>query len=148
MRTRYGIEHECEKCDRMARFHRVTNRRSYACHWCGHQVFPTAGTPFENTRTPLRDWFYLMFLFTTTPTGVAAKRVERELGVTYKTAWRMCHKIREYMAWLESDDPMGGPGFTVEIDETPIGGSVSGKGSGYMATKPASLASWSAAASE
>ena len=50
-----------------------------------------------------------MFLFTTTRNGVAAKRVEREIGVTYKTAWRMCHEIRKYMAALDSDDPLGGP---------------------------------------
>jgi hypothetical protein len=135
MRTRYGIEHECEGCDRMARFYRVKARRSYACNWCGHQVFPTAGTPFERTRTSLRDWFYVMFLFTTTRNGVAAKRVERELGVTYKTAWRMCHQIRDYMGKLDSDDPLGGPGSIVEIDETLVGGSVSGMGSGYKGNK-------------
>src|SRR3546814_14590615 len=76
-----------------------------------------------------------MFLFTTTRNGVAAKRVERELGVTYKTAWRMCHEIRKYMGALDSDDPLGGPGEIVEIDETLIGGSVSGKGRGYKANK-------------
>ena len=85
-------------------------RRSYQCKWCAYQVYPTAGTPFDRTRTSLRDWFYVMFLFTTTRNGVAAKRVEREIGVTYKTAWRMCHEIREYMATLDSDDPLGGPG--------------------------------------
>jgi len=135
MRTRFGIEHECDKCGRMAKFHRVTNRRSYACHWCGHQVFPTAGTPFEATRTPLRDWYFVIFMFCTTRNGVAAKKVERDLGVTYKTAWRMCHKIREYMASLDSDDPLGGPGSTVEVDETLVGGSVSGMGSGYKGNK-------------
>ena len=79
-------------------FYRVKARRSYACEWCGYQVYPTAGTPFDRTRTSLRDWFYVMFLFTTTRNGVAAKEVEREFGVTYKTAWRMCHQIRDYMA--------------------------------------------------
>ena len=135
MRTRYGARHVCGGCDREAGFYRVKARRSYACEWCGYQVYPTAGTPFDRTRTSLRDWFYVMFLFTTTRNGVAAKRVERELGVTYKTAWRMCHMIREYMASLDSDDPLGGPGYTVEIDETLIGGSVSGMGSGYKGNK-------------
>lgn len=135
MRNRYGNRHECEGCAREAGFYRVKARRSYACEWCGHQVYPTAGTPFDRTRTPLRDWFYVIFLFTTTRNGVAAKRVERELGVTYKTAWRMCHMIREYMGSLDSDDPLGGPGSFVEIDETIVGGSVSGKGNGYMGNK-------------
>ena len=51
-----------------------------------------------------------MFLFCTTRNGVAAKEVERQLGVTYKTAWRMCHQIRKYMAPIDGDDPLGGLG--------------------------------------
>jgi transposase len=135
MRTRYGTRHECTKCGRDAHFYRVKARRSYACEYCGHQVYPTAGTPFERTRTSLRDWFFVMFQFCASRNGVAAKEVERQLGVTYKTAWRMCHMIREYMGALDSDDPLGGVGETVEIDETIIGGSVSGKGNGYMGNK-------------
>ena len=104
MRVRFGDRHDCEKCGRNAKFYRAKARRSYACEYCGYQVYPTAGTPFESTRTPLRDWFYVMFLFTTTRNGVAAKRVQREIGVTYKTAWRLCHEIRKYMAALDSDD--------------------------------------------
>lgn len=135
MRTRYGDRHDCEKCDREARYYRVKGRRSYACEWCGHQVYPTAGTPFERTRTSLMDWFFVMFQFCASRNGVAAKEVERQLGVTYKTAWRMCHQIRQYMGELDSDDPLGGPGEVVEIDETIIGGSVSGMGNGYMGNK-------------
>jgi transposase-like protein len=133
--VRYGTDFTCPGCDRPAKFSRVKARRSYQCQWCAHQVYPTAGTPFDRTRTPLRDWFYVMFQFVTTRNGVAAKRVERDLGVTYKTAWRMCHEIRKYMASLDSDDPLGGPGEVVEIDETLIGGSVSGMGSGYKGNK-------------
>jgi transposase len=135
MRTRYGERHDCAACQKAARFYRVRARRSYACEWCGAQVYPTAGTPFDRTRTPLRDWFFVMFQFCTSRNGVAAKEVERQLGVTYKTAWRMCHEIRKYMALLDSDDPLGGPGTEVEIDETLIGGSVSGMGSGYKGNK-------------
>ena len=122
MRTRFGIEHECGSCGREAKFYRVKARRSYACEWCGYQVFPTSGTPFDRTRTPLRDWFLVMFMFCTTRNGVAAKEVERQLGVTYKTAWRMCHQIREYMGSLDGNDPLGGMGLAVECDETYIGG--------------------------
>jgi transposase len=134
-KVRFGDGFECPGCARPAKFHRVTTRRSYTCQWCGYQVYPTAGTPMDRTRTSLRDWFYVMFLFTTTRNGVAAKRVQREIGVTYKTAWRMCHEIREYMGELDSDDPLGGPGSIVEVDETLVGGSVSGKGSGYKGNK-------------
>jgi transposase-like protein len=120
--VRYGTDFNCPKCDRVAKYSRVKGRRSYQCNWCAHNLYPTAGTPFDRTRTSLRDWFYVMFLFTTTRNGVAAKRVEREIGVTYKTAWRMCDQIRKYIATLDSDDPMGGVGEVVQIDETLIGG--------------------------
>jgi transposase-like protein len=76
-----------------------------------------------------------MFQFCTSRNGVAAKEVQRQLGVTYKTAWRMCHQIREYMGTVDGDAPLGGSGVTVEIDETLIGGSVQGKGSGYKGNK-------------
>ena len=135
MRVRFGDRHACGGCGKDAHYYRAKARRSYACEYCGFQVYPTAGTPFDRTRTPLRDWFYVMFLFCASRNGVAAKEVERQLGVTYKTAWRMCHQIREYMGSLDSDDPLGGMGETVEIDETLIGGSVSGKGSGYKGNK-------------
>lgn len=128
MRVRYGDRHDCDKCGRNAHFYRVKARRSYACEYCGHQVYPTAGTPFDRTRTPLCDWFFVMFLFVTTRNGVAAKEVERQLGVTYKTAWRMCHEIRKYMAAVDGDDPIGGFGRTVEVDETYIGGVEEGQG--------------------
>lgn len=133
--VRYGTDFDCPGCDRPARYTRVAGRRAYQCQWCAHQVYPTAGTPFDRTRTPLRDWFFVMFQFCTTRNGVAAKKVERDLGVTYKTAWRMCHEIRKYMGMVDGDAPLGGAGSIVEIDETLIGGSIKGKGSGYKANK-------------
>lgn len=120
--TRYGSDFVCPGCDRPARYTRVAGRRSYQCQWCAHQVYPTAGTPFDRTRTPLRDWFFVMFQFCALRNGVAAKEVERQLGVTYKTAWRMCHEIRKYMGALDGENPIGGLGRIVEIDETFIGG--------------------------
>jgi transposase len=135
MRIRYGDRHDCSKCGRNAHFYRVKVRKVYSCEYCGNQVSPMAYTPFERTRTPLRDWFHVMFLFCATRNGVAAKEVERQLGVTYKTAWRMCHEIRKYMGSIDGNDPLGGMGQIVEIDETLIGGSVQGKGSGYKGNK-------------
>ena len=122
MRTRFGDRHDCSRCGRNAHFYRVRTRKVYSCEYCGNQVAPMADTPFERTRTPLRDWFHVIFLFCTTRNGVAAKEVERQLGVTYKTAWRMCHEIRKYMGEVDGDAPLGGPGKHVEIDETMIGG--------------------------
>jgi transposase-like protein len=122
MRTRYGERLTCMGCHREATYYRVKTRRCFTCEHCGYQVYPTAGTPFEKTRTSLRDWFYVMFLFCTTRNGVAAKEVQRQLGVTYKTAWRMCNLIRKYMGYVDGDFPIGGPGKIVEADETFIGG--------------------------
>jgi transposase-like protein/predicted RNA-binding Zn-ribbon protein involved in translation (DUF1610 family) len=134
--VRFGDRHECEKCGKDAKFYRVAKRRSYACEHCGAQVYPTAGTPFDRTRTSLRDWFFVMFQFCASRNGVAAKEVERQIGVTYKTAWRMCHEIRKYMALVDGDEPLGGEGKEVEIDETLIGGARPGAGMGnYRSNK-------------
>ena len=122
MRTRFGDRHDYSRCSRNAHFYRVRTRKVYSCEYCGNQVAPMADTPFERTRTPLRDWFHVMFLFCTTRNGVAAKEVERQLGVTYKTAWRMCHEIRKYMGVVDGDHTLGGFTKQVEIDETYIGG--------------------------
>jgi hypothetical protein len=62
-----------------------------------------AGTPFEKSRTSLRKWFYAMYLFTTSRHGVPAKELQRQLGVTYKCAWRMGHEIRKYMTNVDGD---------------------------------------------
>ena len=118
MDVRYGLEHKCQKCDKKTKFHRVKNRPLYACQ-CGAQISPMAGTPFNRSSTPLQKWFYAMYLFTTTRHGVPAKELQRQLGVTYKTAWRMGHEIRKYMTDTDGDGTYGGH---VEADETFIGG--------------------------
>jgi transposase-like protein len=123
----------CPKCDRPVNYSRVRGRRAYQCAWCANQLYPTAGTPFDRTRTSLRDWFLVMFMFCTTRNGVAAKEVQRQIGVTYKTAWRMAHEIRKYMGQLDSDDPLGGPGQIVEIDEAMLGGKAKGTRGGRFA---------------
>jgi len=122
MRVRFGERLICFKCLKEATYYRVKKRRSFECEHCGFQVYPTAGTPFESTRTPLQDWFYVMCLFCASRNGVAAKEVQRQLGVTYKTAWRMCNLIRRYVGYVDGDHPIGGPGKTVEADKTFIGG--------------------------
>ena len=104
----------CPKCDRPVNYSRVRGRRAYQCAWCANQLYPTAGTPFDRTRTSLRDWFYVMFQFCTSRNGVTAKRIQRDLGVTYKTAWRMCHEIRKYMGEVDGNDRVGGHFHDVE----------------------------------
>ncbi|MEX0962577.1 MAG: IS1595 family transposase [Pseudohongiellaceae bacterium] len=119
MNVRYGKEFNCPKCEKASKFHRVTKRPVYGCQYCGHQISPMAGTPFARSSTPLQKWFYAVYLFTTTRHGVPAKELQRQLSVTYKTAWRMGHEIRKYMGKVDGDDGLSGH---VEIDETYIGG--------------------------
>jgi len=123
MMTRHGNPTECPKCGKTGHFSRLSKHPAYSCQWCGHHIHPMKGTPFENSRTPLQKWFFAMFMFTTTRNGVSAKEIQRQLGVTYKTAWRIGHKLREYMGWVDGNPRIGGPtGNIVEIDEVMIGG--------------------------
>ena len=120
--TRFGPDYGCPKCGEVGKLRRLSKMPAYTCN-CGHHIHPMVGTPFERSRTSLQTWFFVMFLFTTTRNGVAAKEVQRQIGCTYKTAWRMCHLIREYMGFVDGDAPLGGPGKpAVEIDKTFIGG--------------------------
>lgn len=133
--VRFGQGHACPKCERKSKWHRIKAERAFSCQWCGHHLHPTVGTPFEKSRTSLQLWFYAIFLFTTTRNGVAAKELQRQLGVTYKTAWRMADLIRKHMADVDGDHQIGGAGVIVEADETYIGGKVKGKGAGYKKNK-------------
>src|SRR6266699_89819 len=85
-------------------------------------TFTPAGTIFHKSRTNLTKWFFAMYLMTSTRHGVAAKEIARQLGVTYKCAWRICHELRKLMASADYGGPLGGPGKHVEIDETVMGG--------------------------
>ena len=119
MRVRYGVKRICEGCGRSTKFNRISTRRVYGCQWCGHQISPCVGTPMERSHLPLNKWFFAIYLFTTSRHGVAAKELERQLDVSYKTAWRMAHEIRRYMAEVDGETPLKG---VVEVDETYIGG--------------------------
>ncbi len=118
-----GKHTACPKCKdtrEFARYQTSQQRQSWTCTACGHHLHPTAGTIFHKSSTSLHLWFYAMYLMTSTRCGISAKQLERELGVTYKTAWRMAHLIRHK---LMAQD--GGPfeaGSKVEMDEMYVGG--------------------------
>ncbi len=123
-RNRYSEDGEhayCPKCEQercFRRYETAQQRQSWNCTACGLYLYPTAGTIFHKSSTSLHLWFYAMYLMTSTRGGISAKQIERELGVTYKTAWRMAHLIRTNL--MEQDaTPMTGP---VEADETYVGG--------------------------
>jgi transposase len=112
-----GITH-CDKCGVERKHHRIVGRTAYSCDYCGTQIYPLAGTIFEKTSTSLKLWFYAAYLMGSTRCGISAKQIQRETGVTYKTAWRMFKQIRT----LLSEDDMQLEGPTVEVDETYYGG--------------------------
>jgi transposase len=124
-----GMKFSCPACGADSTFSRITKRRAYACQWCGYHIYPCVGTPFEKSRTKLTHWFFAMYLMTSTRHGVAAKELERQIGCTYKTAWRMAHELRKHMANADNHEPMKGE---VEIDETFIGGKPRRKADGTM----------------
>jgi len=107
----------CRKCGKVTKHHKINGHPIYKCQFCGTNVHPMAQTIFKDSATSLRLWFYAMYLMASTRCGISAKQLERELGVTYKTAWRMFRQIRSLL-WQDGA-PLGGE---VEMDEAFIGG--------------------------
>jgi transposase len=121
MAQRYpGYMALCSYCNVERKFHRVKGknaRKQYSCDHCGTMIAPMSGTIFEKSSTSLRLWFYAMYLMSATRCGISAKQIQREVGVTYKTAWRMFKQIRTLMA-----EDIRLEGTTVEADEMYVGG--------------------------
>jgi len=116
-----GEHAHCPKCETERSFKRYATkqqRQSWTCTGCGHHIHPTAGTIFAKSSRPLTDWFYVMYLVSSSRCGVAAKQVERELGCNYKTAWRMLNKVRNELM-RQDDEPLSGE---VEADSAFVGG--------------------------
>jgi transposase len=112
----------CSKCQQERKHYRISGRPVYSCDHCGTQISPMAGTIFEHSSTSLRLWYYAMYLMASTRCGISAKQIQRETGVTYKTAWRMFRQIR----LLLSEPEMQLEGSAVEIDEMYHGGKSKG----------------------
>ena len=111
-----GYMAQCAYCNMERKFHRVTTRKVYSCDHCGTMIAPMAGTIFEKSSTSLRLWFYAMYLMSATRCGISAKQIQREVGVTYKTAWRMFKQIRTLMS-----EDIRLEGSSVEADEMYVG---------------------------
>src|SRR5574337_290976 len=94
---RYPERIDCPQCGMNSLFHRASGRKSFACDHCGYPIYPTANTIFHKSDTPLTIWFYVVYLMAQTRGGISAKQIQRETGVTYKTAWRMCNRIRRVL---------------------------------------------------
>jgi transposase-like protein len=119
-RERFSADGEhayCERCQQERTFKRYETsdkRPAWYCQACGFRIHPLKGTIFEKSSTSLQLWFFAMYLMAATRCGISAKQLERELGVTYKTAWRMFNLIRTQLM-QQDDTPLSGE---VEVDET------------------------------
>jgi transposase len=124
-----GTMLDCPGCGTVgAQFHKLRERRVYACPECRFQIAPTANTILHDTRTPLVSWFYAMYLFCTTRHGVSGKELQRQLGVTYKTAYRIGQQIRDLTGKAGNFDAL--LSGHVEIDEAYVGGRTTGANRG------------------
>jgi transposase-like protein len=123
-RTRFSEDGQhafCAKCDQERVFKRYATKQrrySWTCTGCGVHKSVTAGTIYEGSATSLHLWFYAGYLLTSTRCGISAKQLEREIGVTYKTAWRMLNKLR-MIAMADDSGPLSGD---VEVDEASVDG--------------------------
>lgn len=120
--NRYGKLKVCPSCEKNTRFYKVAKRKCYACQFCGHQLHPLSDTIFHKSETSLKTWFYAIFLFSNSKNGVSAMELQRQTGVTYKCAWRICKQVRFLMT--QGNEPLQG---VVEMDETYVGGVRPGK---------------------
>lgn len=120
IKARYGETVICPHCGHVIEVkHRNDRPKLFNCRFCKNTFSVFKGTIFEKSDTDLRKWFYAIHLFLNDKKGISAKQLQREIGVTYKTAWRMLHKIREAMSNTDMNKAFEA---IVEIDETYIGG--------------------------
>ncbi|MGC2698498.1 MAG: IS1595 family transposase [Candidatus Angelobacter sp.] len=120
---------ECPRC-KSTDILWIDSRKQFDCRECEYQFSVTSGTIFNDSHLPLQTWFMAVLLLVEARKGMSANQVKRTLGISYKTAWYLCHRIRKAMASTEKPMLDG----TVELDETYVGGKqrggFGGRGSG------------------
>jgi transposase-like protein len=121
---------ECPRCDSKS-IARMEDRHQYQCRSCRYQFSVTAGTIFHDTHLPLWKWFLAVYLIVESKKGISANQLKRMIGVTYKTAWHLAHRIRDALNEVDAQLLRG----IVEVDETFAGGEVEGKGRVYKGNK-------------
>lgn len=122
--TRWPNGVTCPHCgsDKVHRMGGKTQAGMFLCNDCRDKFTCRTGTVMERSHVPLHKWLLATHIMAASKKGMSAKQMERMLGVTYKTAWFLCHRIREAMEGALPTGPMGGPGKIVEADETFVGG--------------------------
>lgn len=122
----------CPRCGCVETF-KIPKHNRWECKGCGYQFTVMSGTIMHDSHLPLRKWFIAIYLMCESKKGISANQMKRTLGVSYKTAWYLCHRIRQAMG----NEPFEGPTLVgiVEVDETLIGGKSKGKGRAYKGNK-------------
>lgn len=120
----------CPRCD-ADKIYRMDTRNQFDCVSCGYQFSVTSGTMLHDTHLPLTKWFVATYLITESKKGISANQMKRTIGVAYRTAWYLCHRIRAAVKEAQPE-PLTG---TVEVDETWVGGKRRGVGRGYKGNK-------------
>src|SRR5215213_10991177 len=129
-KLRWPLGVRCIRCD-SEKVYRAKKRNQFECGACGYHFSVTTGTIFHDTHLPLRKWFIATYLICESKKGVSALQLKRTLGVSYKTAWYLSHRIRAALNEVDAQLLRG----IVEVDETFVGGEVEGKGRGYKGNK-------------
>lgn len=109
---------ECPRCGGKT-ISRIAKRGQFDCGSCRYQFSATAGTVMHDSHLPLRKWLLAVYLMCEAKKGISANQMKRTIGVSYKTAWYLCHRIRAAMNFDGNDATLSG---TVEMDETFVGG--------------------------
>ncbi len=134
----------CPHCGECKNVHRLQGKSTrpglIQCNSCLKNFTVTVGTVFERSKIALNKWMLATYLLASSKKGMSAHQIHRMLGVTYKTAWFMCHRIREGMDGAAPTGPIGGEGATVEVDETYVGGKAKNRATRKPAPKKAVVA--------
>ena len=116
----------CPHCRETEKQYRLTGKTTrkglWKCGACRKQYTVKVGTIFEDSHIPLTKWLMVIYMMCSSKKGISAKQVQRSIGVSYKSAWHLCHRIRLAMTREPLAGLLGGPGRIVEVDETYIGG--------------------------
>ena len=140
--SRWNGEPSCPHCG-STRVHRMSGKTQagmFLCNDCRDKFTVRTGTVMERSHVPLHKWLLATHLMAASKKGMSAKQMERMLGVTYKTAWFLCHRIREAMDGAAPQGPLGGPDKVVEADETYVGGKAKNRATRKPAPKKAVVA--------
>jgi transposase-like protein len=140
--SRWGGEPDCPHCGslRVRRMAGKTQAGMFLCNDCRDKFTARTGTVMERSHVPLHKWLLATHIMAASKKGMSAKQMERMLGVTYKTAWFLCHRIREAMDGAAPTGPLGGPDTVVEADETYVGGKARNRATRKPAPKKAVVA--------